>query len=104
MYLQKTILWLFNSLSNSSLIYNTPYNVTNQLYAQSKDKLLSILYGKLSYNVKLIFGEDDVHKALNYLLSSYEIKRINMDVNMQMLDALVSELLVSCKTNHDVVN
>lgn len=91
-------------MSNSSLVYNTPYNVTSQPDAQSKDKLLRILNGKLSYNVKLIFGEDDVRKALNYLLSSYEIKKINMDVNMQMLDALVSELLVSCKMNHDVTN
>ncbi|EFN78403.1 uncharacterized protein LOC105188750 [Harpegnathos saltator] len=102
--LQTTILWLFDSLSNSPLVYNTPHNATSQPDAQLKDKLLRILNGKLSYSIKLIFGEDDVHKALNYLFSTYEVKKINMDVNMQMLDALVSELLVSCKTNHDVTN
>ncbi|EZA47879.1 uncharacterized protein LOC105286068 [Ooceraea biroi] len=98
--LQETILRLFDSLSNSSVVRNAPQSVTSQTDARSKDKLLRILEGKVSYDVKLIFGEDDVHKALSYLLSSYEMKRINMDVNMQMLDALVSELLISCKMDH----
>lgn len=91
-------------MSNSSLIYDTPHNVTSQPDAQSRNKLLRILNEKLSYNVKLIFGEDDIRKAMNYLLSSYQIKKINMDVNMQMLDALISELLISCKINHDITN
>ncbi|XP_067209785.1 uncharacterized protein [Linepithema humile] len=101
--LQKTILWLFDSLSNFSLVCNASH-ITSQTNAQSKDKLLRILEEKISYDIKLIFGEDDAHKALNYLLNSCEIKKINMDVNMQMLDALVSEVLISCKTNHDVTN
>lgn len=96
------ILWLFDSLSNSSLLYDASYNnVTSETNAQLKDKLVRTLEKKISYSVKLIFGEDNVHKALNYLLSSYEIKKINMDLNMQILDALISELLISCKTNHD---
>ncbi|XP_029673239.1 uncharacterized protein LOC115241575 [Formica exsecta] len=100
--LQKMILWLFDSLSNSSLLYDASYNnVTSETNAQLKDKLVRTLEKKISYSVKLIFGEDNVHKALNYLLSSYEIKKINMDLNMQILDALISELLISCKTNHD---
>ncbi|KAH0946146.1 hypothetical protein HN011_001262 [Eciton burchellii] len=102
--LQETILWLFDSLNNSSLVHNTLQTVTNQIDAQSKDKLLCMLEEKISYDVKLIFGEDDVHKALNYLLNSYKVKKINMDVNMQMLDALVSELLISCKMDHDTTH
>ncbi|CAL1677707.1 unnamed protein product [Lasius platythorax] len=102
--LQKMILWLFDSLSNSSLVCDASRNVTSHTNAQLKDKLVRILEEKISYGVKLIFGEDNVHKALNYLLSSYEIKKINMDLNMQMLDALISELLVSCRTNHDTTN
>ncbi|KAL6441714.1 hypothetical protein ACFW04_003661 [Cataglyphis niger] len=102
--LQKMILWLFDSLSNSSLLYDASYNVTSETNAQLKDKLVRTLEKKISYSVKLIFGEDNVHKALNYLLSSYEIKKINMDLNMQILDALISELLISCKTNHDTTN
>lgn len=103
--MQKLILWLFDSLSESSLIRNTSHSITNQSNdTQSRDKLLRILNGKISYDVKLIFGEDDVCKALNYLLSSYDNKKINMDVNMQLLDALVSELLVSCKANRDITN
>lgn len=99
------ILWLFDSLSNSSLLCDASHNnVTSQTNAQLKDKLVRTLEEKISYGVKLIFGEDNVHKALNYLLSSYEIKRINIDLNMQMVDALISELLVSCKTNHDTTN
>lgn len=98
------ILWLFDSLSNSSLVCDASRNVTSHTNAQLKDKLVRTLEEKISYGVKLIFGEDNVHKALNYLLSSYEIKKINMDLNMQMLDALISELLVSCRTNHDTTN
>ncbi|XP_077276002.1 uncharacterized protein LOC143904893 isoform X1 [Temnothorax americanus] len=99
--LQKIILRLFDSLSGSSLIWDASRDVANQNGTQLRDKLLRILEEKMSYDIKLIFGEDDVHKALNYLLSSCEIKKINLDLNMQMLDALVSELLISCKTNHD---
>lgn len=102
--LQKIILWLFDSLTASSLIWDTSHDNTSQNDTQSKDKLLRILEDKLPYDVKMIFGEDDVRKALHYLFSSYEIKRINLDLNMQMLDALVSELLISCKTNHDATN
>lgn len=103
--LQKIILWLFDSLSNSSLLRDPSHNnVTSETNAQLKDKLVRTLDEKVSYSVKLIFGEDNVHKALNYLLSSYEIKKINMDLNMQILDAVISELLVSCKTNHDTTN
>jgi len=99
------ILRLFDSLSNSSLLSDVSHNnVTNETNAQLKDKLVRTLKEKISYSVKFIFGEDNVHKALNYLLSSYEIKKINMDLNMQMLDALISELLVSCKTNQDTTN
>lgn len=101
---QETILWLFDSVSNSSLLHNASQNVSRQTDAQSKDKLLRILEGKISYDVKLIFGEDDVRKSLSYLLNSCEMKRINMDVNMQMLDALVSELLVFCKLDHNPTN
>ncbi|XP_018403683.1 PREDICTED: uncharacterized protein LOC108780463 [Cyphomyrmex costatus] len=100
--LQKIILWLFDSLSDSSLIWDAPHNSTSQNDTQLEDKLLNILEEKISYAVKLIFKEDDIHKALKYLLSSYKIKKINIDLNMQILDALVSELLISCKTNHDV--
>lgn len=92
-------------MSESSLVHSTAHSVTSQSDdTQSKDKLLHILNGKISYEVKLIFGEDDIRKALNYLLSSYDNKKINMDVNMQILDALVSELLISCKTNRDLAN
>ncbi|XP_018341852.1 PREDICTED: uncharacterized protein LOC108748296 [Trachymyrmex septentrionalis] len=99
--LQKIIPWLFDSLSDSSLIWDASHNNTSQNDTQLKDKLLHILEEKISYDIKLIFGEDDIHNALNYLLNSYKIKKINVDLNMQMLDALVSELLISCKTNHD---
>ncbi|XP_011865105.1 PREDICTED: uncharacterized protein LOC105560531 isoform X2 [Vollenhovia emeryi] len=102
--LQKIIIWLFDSLSGSSLIWDASQDVANQNSTQSRDKLLRILEDRLSYDVKLIFGEDDLRKALDYLLGSYEIKRINLDLNMQMLDALVSELLVCCKTHHDAAN
>lgn len=104
LYLQKTILWLFDSLNSSSLVCNASHDITSQTNVQSKDKLLRLLEEKISYDIKLIFGEDDAHKALKYLLNSCEIKKINMDVNMQMLDAVVSEILISCKTNHDTTN
>ncbi|XP_020285125.1 uncharacterized protein LOC109855357 [Pseudomyrmex gracilis] len=100
--LQKTIFWLFDSLDNSSLNCNAPHNVkSNEIDAESKSKLVNLLRTKIPNDIKWIFGEDDVHKALEYLLNSCGNKKINMDVIMQMLDAVVSELLVSCKKHHD---
>ncbi|KAL0108912.1 hypothetical protein PUN28_014193 [Cardiocondyla obscurior] len=102
--LQKIIIWLSESLNGSSLTWDASQDVDYQNDTKLKDKLLQILKKKVSYDAKLIFGEDDVHKALNYLLSSYQIKKINLDLNLQILDALVSEVLISCKTNHNVTN
>lgn len=52
--------------------------------------------------MKLIFGEEDTQKILKYLLTSYEIRKINLDLNMQILDVLMSQLLISCRMNHDL--
>lgn len=85
-----------------SFTYNSQSNVTAESVALVKDKIFEILHKKIPSDMKLIFGEEDTQKILKYLLTSYEIKKINLDLNMQMLDVLMSQLLISCRTNHDL--
>lgn len=101
-FIEKIILWLSDSLSNIPLTFNSQKNVTTESVLLAKDKLLEILQKNIPYDMKIIFGEEDIQKILKYLLTSYEINKINLDLNMQILDVLMSQLLISCKTNHDV--
>lgn len=58
------------------------------------------LLAKIPSDIKLIFGEDDMVNILQYLLDSYETKKINVDLNLQILDVLASQLLVTCRLTH----
>ncbi|XP_046828613.1 uncharacterized protein LOC124428518 [Vespa crabro] len=100
--IEKIISKLSDNLSNMSFTYNSQSNVTAESVVLVKDKIFEILQKKIPSDMKLIFGEEDTQKILKYLLTSYEIKKINLDLNMQMLDVLMSQLLISCKTNHDL--
>lgn len=69
-----------------------------------KERLLQELLIKIPNDIKLIFGEDDTLNILKYLLDSYEIKKINIDLNLQILDVLASQLLSSCRSNHSKIS
>lgn len=97
--LQTVTLQIFDQLGNISL-----HNVQNKLSEEPlellKKRLLQELLDKLPNDVKLVFGEDDTLNILKYLLDSYEIKKINVDLNLQILDVLASQLLSTCRSKH----
>ncbi|XP_071856283.1 uncharacterized protein [Bombus fervidus] len=97
--LQTLTLQIFDQLGNISL-----HNVQNKLSEEPlkllKKRLLQELLVKLPNDIKLVFGEDDTLNILNYLLDSYEIKKINVDLNLQILDVLASQLLSTCRSKH----
>ncbi|XP_033302525.1 uncharacterized protein LOC117206930 [Bombus bifarius] len=97
--LQTVTLQIFDQLGNISL-----HNVQNKLSEEPlellKKRLLQELLVKLPNDVKLVFGEDDTLNILKYLLDSYEIKKINVDLNLQILDVLASQLLSTCRSKH----
>lgn len=99
--IEKMIMRLSDSLSNMSFTYNSQSNVTTESALLTKDKIFEILKQIIPCDMKLIFGEEDTLKIFKYLLTSYEIRKINLDLNMQILDVLMSQLLISCRTNHD---
>lgn len=80
------------------------HNVQNKLSEEPlkllKKRLLQELLVKLPNDVKLVFGEDDTLNILKHLLDSYEIKKINVDLNLQILDVLASQLLSTCRSKH----
>ncbi|XP_043579098.1 uncharacterized protein LOC122566214 [Bombus pyrosoma] len=97
--LQTVTLQIFDQLGNISL-----HNVQNKLSEEPlellKKRLLQELLVKLPNDVKLVFGEDDTLNILKYILDSYEIKKINVDLNLQILDVLASQLLSTCRSKH----
>ncbi|XP_068969846.1 uncharacterized protein [Bombus flavifrons] len=97
--LQTVTLQIFDQLGNISL-----HNVQNKLSEEPlkllKKRLLQELLVKLPNDVKLVFGENDTLNILKYLLDSYEIKKINVDLNLQILDVLASQLLSTCRSKH----
>lgn len=99
MILQTATLRIFDHLSNVSF-----RNVQNILSKESliplKERLLQEILVKVPNDIKLIFGEDDTLNILKYLLDTYEINKINMDLNLQILDVLASQLLSSCRSSH----
>ncbi|XP_076233287.1 uncharacterized protein LOC143178460 isoform X2 [Calliopsis andreniformis] len=98
--LQVAICQIFDCLSNVSLLHNVQYKTSDKSLIQLRERLLQELLIKIPSDIKLILGEDDTLNILKYLLSSYEIKKINKDLNLQILDVVISQLLISCRTTH----
>lgn len=92
---------IFDRWENISLTRSSPNKVPGVSVEWTKKAIVEMLFSKIPKDVKLIFGEEDTQKALEYLLSSCETKKINMDLNMQILDVLASQLLISCRTGHE---
>lgn len=96
--LQTAILQIFDCLGNISLLQNVQNKFSDEPLIHTKERLLQQLLAKIPNNVKLIFGEDDMSNILKYLLGCYKIKKINVDLNLQILDVLTSQLLISCRS------
>lgn len=101
--LQKTIFRIFDHLGNVTSRRDVESEVSEESIVQVKERLSRALLAKIPGEIKLIFGEDDTLKILRYLLSSYEMKKINVDLHLQILDVVASQLLISCKTKYDSV-
>ena len=97
--LQTATLQIFDQLGNISL-HTVQNKFSEESLALLKERLLQELLAKIPNDIKLIFGEDDTLNILKYLLDSYEIKKVNIDLNLQILDVLASQLLNSCRSNH----
>lgn len=98
--LQTAILQIFDYLSNTSFLRNVQNKISDKPLIPIKERLLQQLLAKIPSDIKLIFGEDDMVNILQYLLDSYETKKINVDLNLQILDVLASQLLVTCRLTH----
>ncbi|XP_043260518.1 uncharacterized protein LOC122402068 [Colletes gigas] len=96
--LQTAVLQIFDCLGNASLLHNVQNKISDEPLINIKERLLQQLLAKIPSDVKLIFGEDDTLNILKYLLGSYELKKINIDLNLQILDVLASQLLISCRS------
>lgn len=99
---QAVTLRISDQLSNISL--HTVQTKFSEEPLTLKERLLQELLIKIPNDIKLTFGEDDTLNILKYLLDSYEIKKINIDLNLQILDVLASQLLSSCRSNHSKIS
>ncbi|XP_033322524.2 uncharacterized protein LOC117218336 [Megalopta genalis] len=97
--LQTIILKIFDFLSNKSF-HNVQTKVSDESLVQVRERFMQEILTTISNDVRLIFGEDDTINILKYLLGSYEIRKINIDLNLQILDVVASQLLISCRTAH----
>lgn len=91
-------------LGKMSLLHTVQNKFSEESLAQLKERLLQELLSRVPNDVKLIFGEDDMLHVLKYLLGSYGRKKINIDLNLQILDVLVSQLLISCRLKRSRAN
>ncbi|XP_076646057.1 uncharacterized protein LOC143355253 [Halictus rubicundus] len=97
--LQTTVLQAFDYLSTKTF-HNVRTKVSDEPLVQVRENLEQEILIKISNDVRLIFGEDTIN-ILRYLLGSYEIKKINIDLNLQILDVLTSQLLISCRSAYN---
>ena len=102
--LQAAVLRIFDCLGNKSLLRNVQNKYSKEPLTEVKERLLQELLVKIPSDVKLILGEDDMLNILKYLIGSYEIKKINIDLNLHILHVLASQLLISCRSSHDNVS
>ncbi|XP_015434637.1 PREDICTED: uncharacterized protein LOC107190356 [Dufourea novaeangliae] len=99
--LQTAAFQIFDYLGNKT-IHDVQSEISDEPLMHVKERLLQEIL-TISNDVRFIFGEDDTINILRYLLGSYEIKKINVDLNLQILDVLVSQLLISCRSSNDNV-
>ncbi|XP_066583716.1 uncharacterized protein [Prorops nasuta] len=98
--IKRTILWLCNYINNISFSTLLQSEINKEPSNLEKDEILQLILDKIPYDLKLIIGQEDAKEGLRYLLSSFEISKLNLDLYLQILDILASELLISCKEHH----
>ncbi|XP_015606328.1 uncharacterized protein LOC107273044 [Cephus cinctus] len=98
--LQNIILRLSNKFSNLTLFSTSQTDESKESIDSLKEKLVRLLMDKIPSDVKLLVGEDDMREGLRFLLGSLEVKKINQDFSLQILDVLASQLLASCRSDH----
>ncbi|XP_057337718.1 uncharacterized protein LOC130675850 [Microplitis mediator] len=91
----------YNHLNLMSVFSNEQDDNYSEEIEVVEDKLFGILTAKISSELKFIFGENDVKKIIKFLLQSFECKKVNLDLLLQIVDILASELLAASKINDD---
>lgn len=102
-HFQEVILSISTRFMNMSFPRDLESDISKESIVQVTNKLAKAMLVKVPNDIKFIFGEDDIEKIFKHLLSSREIKKINLDLNLQILDVLASQLLISCRTNHESI-
>ncbi|XP_043462467.1 uncharacterized protein LOC122498679 isoform X3 [Leptopilina heterotoma] len=63
-------------------------------------KIQSCLEKSIPTVVKLFFSENDIKDMIKFTIGSLEVKKINRDLNLQILDVIASQILASCRSTH----
>lgn len=63
-------------------------------------KIQSSLEKSIPTIVKLFFSENDIKDMIKFTIGSLEVKKINRDLNLQILDVIASQILASCRSTH----
>lgn len=85
---------MFDNLNNRCTTFNQP-NHFPEPDMVAKENLLKILNNQIPKEIKSIFGEKTIQDVMTYLLGCFEAKKMNLDFNMQVLNTLASQLLIS---------
>ncbi|XP_008543904.1 uncharacterized protein LOC103568722 [Microplitis demolitor] len=91
----------YNNLNLMSVFSNEQDDNCSEDIDVVEGKLFGILESKISSELKFIFGENDVKKIIKFLLKSLECQKVNLDLLLQIVDILASELLAASKINDD---
>ncbi|XP_044009576.1 uncharacterized protein LOC122853279 [Aphidius gifuensis] len=86
---------LFNTLQNN--IDNIFLNNSNN---NIDEKIINELLDKLSNNLTIIFGKNNIIKMLQFLVDSSKTDKINLDFLLRIFDAGTSEFLATCKNKN----
>ncbi|CAD6236422.1 GSCOCG00008174001-RA-CDS [Cotesia congregata] len=98
--INKFILNFYSYIDLMSIFSNQQDDTYNEPIDSVENKLFVILSAKVTRELKLIFGEDDFNKIIKFILQSLECKKVNLDLLLQFVDILASELLMVSKSNN----
>ncbi|XP_012276298.1 uncharacterized protein LOC105697514 isoform X2 [Orussus abietinus] len=98
--IQNIILWISDRLSDVSFSSILSKESSRNTSISTKERIIQLLHTKIPKDLKFVFGEDDIIQIHTFLLGSLEIKKINQDLILQMIDVLASQLLASCRTSY----
>ncbi|XP_051155993.1 uncharacterized protein LOC127278344 [Leptopilina boulardi] len=99
--IENIVCWAYDYCETLPVNSSLTDNECDESLEDLQQKVQLSLEKSVSSIVKLFFNENDIKGMIKFTIGSLEVKKINRDLNLQILDVIASQLLASCRSSHN---